>query len=317
MAGEYSRELSAKMARAHRQQARLGFSQGAKLLYGFRRLLVDSRRNPIRVLNKGERKAISSDKVVVIPGPPEELAIIKRIFMLYVRYKLPVTEIAKRLAAAGVTDSGGKPLRMWTVRHLLSSELCIGQLTYNRTVRRLQCPSLKSPEQSWTRFPAFPPIISVKQFRRAQERLAQSANHRWTKAEVIESLRTVLAEHGRLKRALIDQAERAPSVTAIVKHFGSLRAAYAAIGYNPLPRPSGDGKYWSNEDIQEGLRRLYKARGAVLARLIDDFPNLPSSGYVKRRFGSIREAARQAGLPVLSEIEVQHCAWERRKAAVR
>jgi hypothetical protein len=155
----------------------------------------------------------------------------------------------------------------------------------------------------------------VNQFRQAQEGLAQSANHRWTKAEVIESLRTVLADHGRLKRALIDQAERAPSVTAIVKHFGSLRAAYAAIGYNPLPRPSGDGKYWSNEDIQEGLRKLYKARGVVLGRLIDDFPNLLSSGYVKRRFGSIREAARQAGLPVLSESEVQHRAWERRKAA--
>jgi hypothetical protein len=85
--------------------------------------LVDPQRNPIRVLNKGERKAISSDKVVVIPGPPEELAIIRRIFMLYVRYKLPVTEIAKRLAAAGVTDSGGKPLGVWTVRRLLSSEL--------------------------------------------------------------------------------------------------------------------------------------------------------------------------------------------------
>jgi DNA invertase Pin-like site-specific DNA recombinase len=146
MAGEYSRELSVRLSRAHRQQAELGFPQGGRLIYGFRRLLVDPSRNPRQVLSGGERKAISSDKVVVIPGPPDELAVIRRIFGLYLRHQLPVTEIVKRLAKVGVKDSRGKPLGLSTIRNILSNELCVGQITYNLTTKRLEGRSLKNPE---------------------------------------------------------------------------------------------------------------------------------------------------------------------------
>jgi DNA invertase Pin-like site-specific DNA recombinase len=103
MAGEYSRELSARLSRAKRQQAQLGFRQGGCLIYGFRRLLLDCKRNPRKVLNNGESKALTSDKVVTIPGPPEELAVITRIFSLYVRDQLSIQEIVKQLAEAGTT----------------------------------------------------------------------------------------------------------------------------------------------------------------------------------------------------------------------
>ena len=126
MAGEYSRELSVKLSRAHRQQAQLGFRQGGKLIYGFRRLLIDPARHPRQILNAGERKALSSDKVIVIPGPPDELAVIKRIFALYVRSRLSISQIAQRLARAGVKGYGDNPLGSHTIRHILSNELCIG-----------------------------------------------------------------------------------------------------------------------------------------------------------------------------------------------
>ena len=145
MAGEYSRELSVKLARAHLQQAQLGFRQGGKLIYGFRRLLVGPDRGRRQVLNSGERKAVSSDKVLVIPGPPEELAVIRRIFRLYVRDGLSVPAIAKRLTQSRVTGYGGNPIRKWTIRHILSNELCIGQLTCNLTSKRLQGPTLRNP----------------------------------------------------------------------------------------------------------------------------------------------------------------------------
>lgn len=79
MAGEYSRELSEKMPRK-RQQAQLGYGQGGTLIYGFRRLLVDAEQSARQVLQRGERKALTTDKVMVIPGPPEELEVIRRLF---------------------------------------------------------------------------------------------------------------------------------------------------------------------------------------------------------------------------------------------
>jgi len=317
MAGEYSRELSVKLSRAHHQQALLGFRQGGKLIYGFRRLLVDPTRNPRQVLNIGERKALSSDKVIVIPGPPEELAVIRRIFRLYVRYQLSGPEIAKRLAKAGIKGYGDKPLGVPTIRHVLSNELCIGQMTYNVTTKRLQGRTLKNPEQLWTRFSAFEPIVPVTQFRKAQERLSRSANRRWDKEAITDSLQSLLAQKGRLSQALLNDTEGAPSAETVVNHFGSLHAAYAAVGYKPPARPPFgiNGRYWSRKAVLTGLQKLYTAQGRISNRLIDSFPGLPSQVHIRRHFGSVPDAMRQAGLPVLSHSQIQRRAWKRRKAA--
>jgi DNA invertase Pin-like site-specific DNA recombinase len=317
MAGEYSRELSAKLSRAKRQQARLGFRQGGCLIYGFRRLLVDCKRNPRQVLNSGESKALTSDKVIAIPGPSEELAVIRRIFSLYVRDQLSIPEIVKQLAKAGTKGYGHKPLAWGTIRHILSNELCIGQITYNITTRRLQGRSLKNPEQLWTRFSAFDPIVPVALFRKAQERLARSANPHWDKEAIADSLRSLLAQKGRLSQVVINDAEGAPSAETVANCFGSLNAAYAAIGYDPPGRlPFGmNGKHWSKKAILTGLQKLYAAHGYISNRLIGSFPDLPSKGHIQRRFGSIPDAKKQAGLPVLSHSEAQRRSWTRRKAA--
>jgi DNA invertase Pin-like site-specific DNA recombinase len=317
MAGEYSRELSAKLCRAHRQQAQLGFRQGGRMIYGFRRLLVDPARNPRQILKAGECKALSSDKVIVIPGPPEELAVIKRIFALYVRSRLSISQVVQRLAKAGVKGYGEKPLSPHTVRHILSNELCIGQMTYNVTTKRLQSPTLKNPEQLWTRFPAFAPIVPVTQFRKAQELLALSANPHWDRETILDYLRKLLAREGRLSQKVINMAQGAPAAETIVNRFGSLAAAYAALGYKPpaIPPFGMNGKYWSRDAVLRGLKKLYAAEGRVSNRLIDGFPGLPSSDHVRRRFGSMPEAMRQASLPVLSHRQILLHAWERRKRA--
>jgi DNA invertase Pin-like site-specific DNA recombinase len=317
MAGEYSRDLSVKMSRAHRQQAQLGFRQGGRLIYGFRRLLVDPARNPRQILNSGQRKAVSSDKVIVIPGPPEELEVIRRIFRLYVRHQLTITEIAKRLAEAGIKDHGGKPLGISTIGHVLSNELCIGQMTYNVTTKRLQGLSIKNPEQLWTRFSAFEPIVPARLFRKAQVRRSQLATPHWNKESITDSLRSLRAQKGRLTQVLLNETEGAPSAETVVNHFGSLRAAYAAIGYEPTVRlPFGmNGKFWSKKEVLRGLQKLYTAQGRITNRLIDSFPHLPSAVHIRRHFGSLPEAMRQADLPILSHSQIQLRSWRRRRAA--
>jgi recombinase len=311
VAGEYSRELSERLSRAKRQQARLGFRQGGKLTYGFRRLLVDPARNPRQILNSGERKALSSDKVIVIPGPPEELAVIRRIFRLYVRDQLSIPEVTERLASAGVKSYDDKPLAARTIRNILSNELCIGQMTYNITTRRLQGRKVRNPEQLWTRFSAFEPIIPVAQFRKAHERLSRFQY--WTKEAITASLKSLLARKGRLTQILIRDAEGAPCADTVTKHFGSLPAAYAAVGYEPPATPpfGMNGKYWSKKAVLTGLQKLHAAEGYTSTRLILSFPGLPSVNCIRRRFGSIPEAMRQAGLPVLSLSQIQRRNWKR------
>lgn len=310
MAGEYSRELSAKLSRAHHQQARLGFRQGGKAIYGFRRLLVDAAGNPRQVLNRGEGKALSSDKVILIPGPQQELAVIRRIFRLYVRNELSIAKICLRLARSGVTGYGDAPLGYMTVRNILSSELCIGQQTYNMTSQRLQSPTVKMPEHLWIRASLFDPIVPVRQFRKAQQRLARAINPVWDKETIVASLGTLLADKGHLTVQLINEAEDTPSWDTVLSRFGSRKAAYLAVGFQ-----EPDRKHWSCEALLKGLRGLHAAEGRVSTTLIRDCPGLPSPELIGRYFGSLPQALREAGLPVLPRSQIQYEAAQRRKAA--
>ena len=314
MACDYSRELSAKLSRAHRQQAQLGFRQGGALLYGFRRLLVDGDRKPRQLLNIGEKKAISTDKVVVVPGPAEELAVIRRIFRLYVREKLSIYEISRRLARAGIRGYGHKPLSEATIHRILGSELCLGRMTYNVTIKRLQGRSIKNPETAWTRYQAFEPIVPPAQFRKAQERLARG-NRPWDKEKIIAALKRLLAKEGHLSQRVLNSSEGAPSADAVDRHFGSLYSAYAAAGYDPKTRLffGNNGRYWSESAVIIGLRQLHAAKGRISNSLIERCPDLPCPRHIRLRFGSLANALRKAGLPAPTHSEIQRDGWRRRK----
>ncbi|MHC2338193.1 DNA invertase Pin-like site-specific DNA recombinase [Bradyrhizobium sp. USDA 4454] len=314
MASEYSRELSAKLSRAHRQQALLGFRQGGGLLYGFRRLLVDAKRNPRQVLKRGEYKALSHDKVVVVPGPAEELEVIRRIFRLYLRDKLSIYEIARRLAKAGVKGYGAKALSETTIHRILASELCVGRMTYNVTTKRLQGRAIKNPESAWARFQAFEPIVPPAQFRKAQERLAVG-NRPWDNEKILASLKRLLDRNGHLSQRLLNSTKGAPSADTVDRHFGSLCAAYAAAGYDPKTRMffGNNGRYWTGAAVIRGLQRLHAAKGRISNRLIERCPDLPCPRHIRHRFGSLANALRKARLPAPNHSEIQRDGWKRRK----
>jgi DNA invertase Pin-like site-specific DNA recombinase len=314
MASEYSRELSIKLSRAHRHQALLGFRQGGGLLYGFRRQLVDGKRNPKQMLMRGEYKALSSDKVVVVPGPTEELAVIKRIFRLYVRDKLSIYEIGRRLAKAGVKGYRGKALSQATIHRILGSELCLGRMTYNVTAKKLQGPSIRNPETVWARYQAFEPIVSPAQFQKAQERLAVG-NRPWDKEKIIAALKRLLEKNGHLSSKLLNRTVGAPSSDAVDRHFGSLLKAYSIAGYDPKTRTffGNNGRYWSESAVIMGLRQLHAEKGRISNRLIERSPDLPCPRHIRFRFGSLANALRKAGLPAPTHSEIQRDGWRRRK----
>jgi hypothetical protein len=185
-------------------------------------------------------------------------------------------------------------------------------MTYNRTMQRLQGPVQKTPEPSWTRFVAFEPVVPIAQFRKAQERLVSTRG--WNKEAIAASLRKLLARDGYLNQKLIQNSEICPSSVTVAYHFGSLHAAYVAIGYTSPPvSPFGNnGRHWSRKEIMAGLRTVYETKGYVSYQEINKSKELPSYAFIREHYGGIPKVMQAAGLPVLSHSEVTKRGWERR-----
>ncbi len=83
MAGEYSRELSAKVFVGQCRLIELGFRQGGSPGYGLRRMLRDVNGEHKGVLNRGEQKSIQTDRVILIPGPPDEVEIVRWMYHIF------------------------------------------------------------------------------------------------------------------------------------------------------------------------------------------------------------------------------------------
>ena len=79
-AAQYSKELSDKVWRGCVKIAEQGYWAGGVPPYGMQRLLLDETREPVHVLEPGQRKSIQNQRVTLVQGDPAQVAIIQRIF---------------------------------------------------------------------------------------------------------------------------------------------------------------------------------------------------------------------------------------------
>ena len=84
MAGEYSRELSAKVFAGQCRLIELGFRQGGPAGFGLRRVLLDQSGETKAALKTGEQKSLQTDRVVLHPGPPEEVEVVHQMYRWFV-----------------------------------------------------------------------------------------------------------------------------------------------------------------------------------------------------------------------------------------
>ena len=84
MAGEYSRELSTKVFAGQCRLIELGFRQGGAAGYGLRRCLIDQSSTVKGELARGEHKSIQTDRVILVPGPAEEVETVRWIYRSFV-----------------------------------------------------------------------------------------------------------------------------------------------------------------------------------------------------------------------------------------
>jgi len=233
MAGDYSRELSVKVFHGACRLIRLGFKQGGTAGYGLRRMLVDIEGKRKGVLKMGEHKSIQTDRVILVPGPEEEIAVVREVYESFVNESKSEGEIASSLNQRGILTDFERPWTRGTVHEVLTNEKYIGNNVYCRTSFKLKEKHVANPPEAWIRSDgAFEGIVDQDLFYTARG-IILARSRRLTDDEMLEKLREVFKAHGRISGILIDEQESLPSSAAFRHRFGSLIAAYRLIGYTP------------------------------------------------------------------------------------
>jgi DNA invertase Pin-like site-specific DNA recombinase len=141
MAGEYSRELSAKVFAGQCRLIQHGFRQGGAAGYGLRRRLIDQSGTSKGELTRGEHKSIQTDRVVLVPGPPDEVATVGWIYRAFVEKRLSEREIAVVLNDRGIATDLGRPWTRGTVHQVLINPKYVGDNVWNRVSFKLKAGS--------------------------------------------------------------------------------------------------------------------------------------------------------------------------------
>jgi DNA invertase Pin-like site-specific DNA recombinase len=232
MAAEFSRELSVKITLAMTRMVKDGLWAGAMPGYGLRRLLVSKNRVPKQQMQFGERKNLREDRTLLVPGPAEEVRVIREIFRLYGKEKRSFLHIAGKLNDLGIRTSFNGPWTYQRVRQIILNEKYTGSIIWGRYTQKLRSRSIPVPRDKWVITPeAFEPIVDHSTFKAAQRVWANKAVQ-LSDEQFLDRLRALLKTSGRLNARLINQSSSTPSCTAYEKRFGSLLRAYALIGYH-------------------------------------------------------------------------------------
>lgn len=234
MAAEYSRELSVKVFAGHCNLVQLGgYRQGGTPGYGLRRQLVDEHHNIKGLLSRGEKKSIQTDRVLLVPGPPEEIAIVNRIYRHFLDDAMPERVIASMLNREGILSETGTQWSRSAIHQVLTNEKYIGNNVYNRTSFKLKVRHQKNAPENWIRKEsAFEPIVDIVLFRQVQAIIANRSQH-LDDAQMLHLLRQTLARYGGLSGMVIDEDDDTPSSSAYRSRFGSLLRAYSLVGFTP------------------------------------------------------------------------------------
>jgi DNA invertase Pin-like site-specific DNA recombinase/predicted nucleic acid-binding protein len=250
MAGEYSRELSVKVFAGQRRLIELGYRQGGPAGYGLRRQLIDQNGAPKAELTQGEHKSIQTDRIILVPGPCDEIETIRFIYDLFVHQSRTEVDIATLLNQREVLTDLGRAWTRATVHQILINEKYVGNNVWNRSSCKLKGKRVYNPPDRWIRHDkAFDPIVDDETFQAAQRIISERAKS-YSNEELLDLLRGLLEQHGYLSGVVIDELEFGPSSSAYRTRFGSLIRAYELIGFTP----ERDYRYI---EINRALRRMY------------------------------------------------------------
>jgi DNA invertase Pin-like site-specific DNA recombinase len=135
-AAKYSQELSVKVWKGCSKIASYGYWAGGMPPYGMRRLLIDEQKKPVRVMERGEHKAIHNQRTILVPGSDSEVETIREIFKSFVNKHRQPEEIAAMLNDRQIPSPGKSTWTRSSVCAILTNEIYAGTMVWNKTDRR-------------------------------------------------------------------------------------------------------------------------------------------------------------------------------------
>lgn len=250
MAGEYSRELSTKVFAGQCRLIELGYRQGGPAGFGLRRTLVDQSGTIKGELVRGEHKSIQTDRVILAPGPDEEVEVVRYIYRSFVHENRGELELANDLNDRGIVTDLGRPWTRGTVHQILINEKYIGHNVWNRISFKLKKHRVHNDPGMWIRAESvFQGIVDHGLYGAAQSIIA-ARSFRLSDEEMLGRLKELFQKQGALSGLVIDEEDGLPSSSTFRSRFGSLLMAYSLVGYTPRR----DHRYIA---INQALRRLH------------------------------------------------------------
>ena len=262
MAAEYSRELSAKVFSAQRRLAKMGYRQGAVAGYGLRRLLISADGEAKFLLKDGDRKGLTTDRIILVPGPAEETETVRWMFEQYLQGS-GCSAIAHALNERGIVSHRGKRWVFGTVRTVLDSEKYAGHAVYGRSSKKLAGRIVQKVESEWTRKnDAYEAIVPAGLFGAVRAERLRRRQHETDEA-LLADVRRILKREGQLTGPLLDAEPGAMSSHGLARRFNGLTGLYKAVGFKPK-------RHLRYAEVRQWLTRWRESLTSFSVKILED-----------------------------------------------
>jgi DNA invertase Pin-like site-specific DNA recombinase len=277
MAAEFSRELGERVFRGKARLVRMGYWVGGTAGYAYRRMMVSAEGKVKQLMKCGEQKSLTTDRVVLVPGPKRHVECVRRIFSMVLAGQ-GCSAIARELNRKGSTFNG----RRWAhqdVSTIVTNPKYAGWNVWHRNTQRLRGKSMPVESCDWiSKRAAFTGIVDQDTFDTAQAVLPKQEDFLWSDEKILKRFRRLLKVKGHLSEAIVQKARGMPVSSTVRSHFGSTRRLYELLGYYP-----------GRESVlkTEQLERSATLRRSLFKEIKDMFPGHVAITHLPRRTRSI------------------------------